>query len=128
MDSAQRGRALWRAHILLAGLHGATSGSYAFAMALRSSRRRQLRDAWLDGSSDTMPADFQVQSAISTHIADGGFLPPDIPLEYVHYVEEDACYAFHEIGDSWSGLRRWQDANFFLFDRDPTRLDKLEGL
>ena len=118
-------RADLRAKMLL-GLVEAASGAYALMMAVRSQRRLVLRERWLDGSSAEMPADYHVQTAIWDHVQRGGFMPAAIPVEHVHYLEEDACHAFHTMGKEWFGFDSWRQAGFFQFDPDPTSLDWLD--
>ena len=125
LNEADQFRARFKARMLL-GLSEAGSGSYAFAMAMRSERRYALRDRWLDAESDIMPENFHVQAAIWNHIQDGGFLPPATPIEFIHYVEEDACHAFHTLYEGWFGLEEWNKAGFFNFKPDPTGLKSLE--
>lgn len=122
---ADQFRARFKARMLL-GLSQAGSGSYAFAMAMRSERRHELREHWLDGESDVMPENFHVQAAIWSHVQDGGFLPPATPIEYIHYLEEDACHAFHTHYEDWFGFDKWRKEGFFNFDRDPTGVTRLE--
>ena len=118
-------RAYFRAKMLL-GLTETASGAYALTMAVRSQRRRDLREHWLDGSSAEMPADYHVETAIWDHVQGGGFMPADIPVEHVHYLEEDACHAFHTMGKEWFGFDSWRQAGFFRFDPVPTSLDWLD--
>ncbi len=120
-----RDRAYLRAKSLL-GVTEVTSGAYALTMALRSQRRRNLRESWVEGSTAEMPADYHVQTAIWEYVQDGGFMPADIPVEHVHYLEEDACHAFHDLGKEWFGIETWRQAGFFQFNPSPTPLDWLD--
>lgn len=122
--ASDQARAYLRAKSLL-GLTEAASGAYALTMALRSQRRWDLRKRWIDGSIAGPPADYHIQSAIWEHVQGGGFMPNNIPIEHVHYLEEDACHAFHDLGKEWLGIEIWQQAGFFQFDPVPTPLDWL---
>ena len=125
LNDADQAWARFKARMLL-GLSEATSGVYAFAMAMRSERRYMFRQRWLDGETDIMPENFHVQAAIWDHVQYGGFLPPATPIEYIHYVEEDACHAFHMHGKNWIGFDEWKDAGFFKFEHSLTRLTSLD--
>lgn len=118
-------RARYRAGILLANLEQAQTGAYAFALALRAERRRTIREEWLASDDRSESQDFDIQAAIWDHVQNGGFLPPDIPVEFIHYLEEDACWAFNEQGEGWAGYALWQRNGYFHFQPEPTKVYRL---
>lgn len=53
-------------------------------------------------------------------------MPPDIPVEHINCLEEDACYAFHTLQNDWSGIAVWRRAGFFRFEPDSMVLNGLD--
>lgn len=111
---------LYRCQLLLINLEQAQTGHYAFSMAHRSERRRVLREAWLASSDGApRPPHFDIETAIFDFVRVGGFFPGEIPVEFVHYLEEDACWFFNEEGENWRGLEEWRKHEYFRFKREP---------
>ena len=75
------------------------------AVARQNARERAVKAR----SSDVQSTDFKVQVWLRFWVMRGGGIPPEIPLIFLGYLEEEACLAFETYGDDWPFCDMWKN-------------------